>query len=318
MDLSALKSKIKSKQIPSFLIFTGTELEVQKIYINQIAKVAGLEVVRIESIVDIYSNLKSRSFLSKSYCYVARDDTELVKTVKLQDQIDNGLLGNNIFILLLSSVDKRTLFYKRYKDSIVEFEALSDELLKKYILREIKLSDASCQKLIQCCEHNYGRIRLEIDKIERFGAVTVTEVGNDSVYDADKAFRILLEDGTIHQSFDGTVFDFIEAVLQRKPQRAIRLLRQCKESGESTLAMLTLLYNNARSVLQVQSCESSDIAKTTGLNGWQIKLAKQNQGHYTVEELVSMLKLILDVEQKILSGSIEDFIAMDYILVTVL
>ena len=38
MDVATLKAKIKSKQLPSYLIFSGDEWKVQQIYINQIAK----------------------------------------------------------------------------------------------------------------------------------------------------------------------------------------------------------------------------------------------------------------------------------------
>ena len=62
----------------------------------------------------------------------------------------------------------RATFYKHYKDEIIDFEPLPDGILKKYIQKEIALSDKSCQKLIDICEHDYGRILLEIDKIKRY------------------------------------------------------------------------------------------------------------------------------------------------------
>ena len=87
---------------------------------------------------------------------------------KLQQQIDAGLLGDNMLIHLLTIVDKRTKFYKAYKDAIIEFERLSDTMLKKYIQKEIKLSERNTERLIDVCEHDYGRILLEIDKIKRY------------------------------------------------------------------------------------------------------------------------------------------------------
>lgn len=168
MDVTTLKAKIKSKQLPNYLIFSGIEWKVQQIYINQIAKVTGKEIRRVDSIVDIYENLRNRSFIKGAVIYIVRDDKELMNSEKLQQQISSGLLGDNMIIHLLTNVDKRTKFYKQYKDAIIDFETLSDTVLKKYILKEITLSESNLQRLIDICEHDFGRILLEIDKIKRY------------------------------------------------------------------------------------------------------------------------------------------------------
>ena len=168
MDVATLKAKIKSKQLPSYLMFSGNEWKVQQIYINQIAKVTGKEIKRIDDVTSIYGKLKNRSFVQNGVIYIVRDDKELMNSEKLQQQISAGLLGDNMLIHLLTTVDKRTKFYKQYKDTIVEFEQLTDAILKKYIKKEINLSDKNCQMLIDICEGDFGRILLEIDKIKRY------------------------------------------------------------------------------------------------------------------------------------------------------
>ena len=168
MDVATLKAKIKSKQLPSYLIFAGDEWKVQQIYIEQIAKVTGKETKRIDSVSSIYQQLRNRSFVQKSVIYIVRDDKELMQNEKLQQQIDSGLLGDNTLIHLLTTVDKRTKFYKQYKDVICDFERLSDAMLKKYIQKEIKLSERNTERLIDVCEGDFGAILLEIDKIKRY------------------------------------------------------------------------------------------------------------------------------------------------------
>jgi len=167
MDVATLKAKIKSKQLPSYLIFSGPEWKVQEIYIKQISKVTGKEIKRIDSITDIYGQLRNKSFLQKSVIYIVRDDKELMINEKLQQSIES-VLADNMLIHLLTTVDKRTKFYKQYKDTIVEFEQLTDAILKKYIKKEINLSDKNCDMLINICEHDFGKILLEIDKIKNY------------------------------------------------------------------------------------------------------------------------------------------------------
>ena len=168
MDVSALKAKIKSKQIPHYLIFTGPEWKVQQIYIQQIAKVLGLEVVYLDSYSEVYSKIRSRTLTSSSKLFLLRDDTEIQASDKITTQRIVDSLKDNFLIHILTNTDKRKKYYKENQDRIVDFEPLSDSALKKYIKREVNLSDKNCQRLIEVCEHDYGRCLLEIDKIKRY------------------------------------------------------------------------------------------------------------------------------------------------------
>jgi len=134
----------------------------------------------------------------------------------------------------------------------------------------------------------------------------------------DKAFEILLADGTIYREPKDAIFDFVNAILDRKVNKAYTLYEDCKAINESTFAILTNLFNNAKAILQVQTCTSKDIAKTTGLTGWQIMNAKQHLDVYSNTELAGLLKLIQHCEQAVKTGTMEEEFVIDYILVRVL
>lgn len=312
MDISSLKSQIKLKSVPSFLIFAGEEWKVQEIYIKQIAKAMNREIKRIDSIADIYSNLKNKSFVQKSYVYVVRDDKELMANEKLQQQINNGLLADNILILILTTIDKRTRFFKSYNAQICVFEKLSNNLLKKYIKAEIKLSERNIQRLIDICESDYGRILLEIDKIKRYAL----EYGDFEK--PDHSFEVLLATGTIYQPPYDAIFDLVDAILDRKVNKAFDLLRQAYDIGEATLVMLTVLYNNAKAVLQVQTYQGNNLSKATGLTPFQIHSAKKHVGKYDDNFLIYIVELIQKIEKGIKTGKMEDEFAMQYLLCHIL
>lgn len=310
MDVSELKASIKSKTVPNILYFTGEEWEVQKIYIDQIAKTAGLETQRVESIVDVMGKFRSSSFFQKNYLYIARDDKQYIEDEKAQSTLPT-IIGQNMYILLLTAVDKRTKFYKSNSNKIVEFEALSETMLIKYIKKEINLSEKNCKKLIEVCESDYGRILLEIDKIRRFD--------HEMTIGKDNAFEHLLCEGIIYTPPKDAIFDFVDAVLDRKDGVLVfSLYNQCKAVGEATLVMISVLYNNAKALLQVQTCTSSDIGKSTGLSGWQIMNAKKHLGKYRPGELLKIMRLCTECEQGIKSGKMEEQFAIEYILTNVL
>ena len=313
MKIVDVKNQIKSKSPKSFYIFTGEELEVINIYINKIAECRNLEVARVDSISNIYSKFLSKSFVTKNYCYVLRDDKELLTQEKVWDALTvKGIQGNNIIILVLTTVDKRSKFYKRFQDSIVEFEHLPDTVLIKYIKKEIPLNDKNCKRLIDICESDYSRILLEVDKIKQYAR------GFSGNYGFDNFFQMLVDNGTIYQPPKDAIFDFVDSVLKGKSVKSFELLKNCYGVGESPIVLLSVLYNNVKQVLQVQSCTSKDIAKTTGLSTWQVKCAKEKCGYYSVGDLVYFLKLIRRVEKGIKTGEIEESISVDYVLVNML
>ena len=311
MDVSTLKAKIKSKQIPHYLIFTGPEWKVQQIYIRQIAKVLGLEVVYLDNYSEVYSKIRSRTLTSSSKLFLLRDDTEIQSSDKITTQRITDSLKDNFLIHILTNTDKRKKYYKENQDRIVDFEPLSDSALKKYIKREVNLSDNNCQRLIEVCEHSYGRILLEIDKIKQMCRVQ---------YDCtdDEVVEHLLKDGTIYQPPYDAIFDLVAAILDRRINKAFDLLQQSYAVGEATMVMLSVLYNNAKAVLQVQSYKGDNLSKATGLTGWQIKNAKPHVRKYSDKELIHMMQMIQKVESGIKTGQIEDEIAMSYLLVSVL
>ena len=313
MNIADVKTDIKNKKIKSYYIFAGDEIEVQRIYINKIAEIKGLNVVRVDCIADVWSSIITPTLFDKSCVYVVRDDKDLLQNEKLNEKLKSETenLNGNIIINLITTVDKRTKWYKANSDKIVLFEHLSDEVLIKYIQREITLNKRNCERLIAICENDYSRILLEIDKIKSFIAFLPE-------CDCNKTFEAFVEDGTIRVPPQDAIFDLVDAILKRQVERVYYLFDQCRQVNEANMVILSVLYNNAKQVLQVQACESSDVVKSTGLTSWQVKCAKDKCGKYSNRELVNILKLIQKIQKGIITGQIEDEISVDYLLVNVL
>lgn len=310
MDITSVKQQIQKKEPQHFYIFVGEEVAVMDIYINKIAECINVKPTRADSVTDIMPKLTSNSFLSVPQCYVIREDNEFIKSDAVQDFVDDKIQNKNIVILAFYSLDKRTKFYKAYNDSIVSFERLNEQILSKYVHKEIDLSERSTRMLIEICENDLSRIYLEIDKIKTYSEC------NKLTYEA--SLTELINAGTIYEPPYDAIFDFVDAVLKRNIKLSYNLYRQCQDIGESNLVLLSVLYNNAKAVLQVQSCTSKDISKSTGLTGFQIKCAKEKCGRYKNRELVNMMRLIQNVEKGIKTGEIEEAISIEYVLVNCL
>ena len=308
MNITDVKVDIKNKAIKPYYIFAGDEIEIQRIYINKIAEVLGYNVVRVDTIAEVWSSIITPTLFDTPAVYVVRDDKDLMSNDILQTQIDGNNLNDNIIIHLITTVDKRTKWYKSNSEKIVLFERLDTDMLIKYCQRITTLNRANCERLIAMCENDYSRILLEIDKIKRYSA----DLTND------QAFEKLVEEGAIYQPPKDAIFDLVDAILTRQIGKIYDLLDQCRQVGEANMVILSVLYTNAKQVLQVQACESPDIVKSTGLTAWQVKCAKARCGHYTNGELVSIIRLIQSIKKDILIGKIEDGISVDYLLAVIL
>lgn len=312
MDVSALRQKILDRDIPRFMVFTGVEWMVQRIYIKEIGKVVSEPIYA--DFKTVYSQIRNSSLLqSDTRFYVLIDDQDLLTSDKAQEFVSSDL-RDYVVLVLTDGVDRRTAFYKRFADLVIEFKSLPDSVLKKYVQKQLPLGDGVCDELIRVCEHDYGRLLLEIDKVKHYARGVAV---NKSDINYDCYVRRLLNAGIIYAPPYDAVFDFVDAVLDRNVARSFELLDTAYKFGESTFVLLSVLYNNARAVLQIQSYGGKDAESASGLTAWQVRNAQKHVGAYSIHELVNMLKYICQCEQDIKSGRIDEKMVMERILVHV-
>lgn len=312
MKLHELKEQLVRKTVQPLYVFTGEELAIMDVYIQKIVSTSNSTPKRVDSVRSIFSKLQNTSFISKPTCYIIRDDKEYLSQEKVWAEMSSGKhLGNNIIILVYTTLDKRGKFYKQHSEQIVEFEKLTPEVLIKYVKKEIDLKDNTAALLVDLCDNNYSRILLECDKIKHLAAVRKC--------DCETAFRYAITEKVIYKSPKDVIFNFIDTVCKRQIDSTYELLNELIAINESPLAIISLLYNNFRAMLLVQSAQGQpEISKVTGLTPFQVKLAKEKGNNYSIAELVNAIKVIRNTERGIKTGNIEQDMAVDYILINLL
>lgn len=309
MELSTLKLNIQTKDFKDFYIFTGLEIEVLRRYILQIAKVSGSDIKNLDSITELAKFSHTRSVLKNKSILVIRESKEFIQDDSLRTKItQKNAFSDYILIFIYTTLDKRSKVYKNYQDYIVEFNLLNEDVLTKYILKDIDLSENNCKRLINICENSYGRILLEIDKIQNYACVKSIS--------SNQAFTDLVAQNIIYIPPEDAVFDFVHAVLTNRKSQAFSLLKESYDSGEATMVLLANLYSSAKSLYQVQTVSStSNICQSTGLTPFQVKLATSRKGIYKSTDLLRFMELTRNAEKGIKTGEIEETQAVPYILV---
>ena len=164
----------------------------------------------------------------------------------------------------------------------------------------------------------YSRILLECDKIRQYIAAVKRHTGQSMDYGA--ALTLLVESGVIFQPIGDITFKFTDAILTRNYKDASRYLREARQKQEPEIMVLSILYNGFKQILMVQGLgrDQSEPVKRTGLTPWQVKMAKEKQGHYSISELIEALKIVRFVEKGIKTGQIDADVSLEYVIVNIM
>ena len=310
MTILELKDQIMHKKLSNFYVFTGTEIGIMNIYLNQMSQVYGLPIIRASSVASIYSRCTTRSmFGDVTGFYVIRNDTDFTKQDSVFSTIASSI-GNNIIVLLFDKIDSRLKFGKAFKDCTIQFDKLATNVLKSYIKKKCKVSDKHAEDLIELVGGSYDLAMLECDKIKQY-----SQAMN---YDDDYSMSKLMTDGQIYQPENSDVFKFTDAVLSNRPTESFRIARILSENGVSAINSLGTLYNSMKTVMLIQCCpKGSNVCDVTGLDNKQVYFNKKYVGIYDIQTLVFAVKLLYKVIDGIKTGWIDEQYAVNFVLVNI-
>lgn len=322
MKIHELQKQIVSKDLDKVYVFTGEEIGIMDIYLEKLYAVTNCDVVRSDSVQEAYSKMTQRRISGAPRCFVVRDDKDFLKQDKIWGIVFS--LANkspDYLILVYSSMDKRSKFYKQNTEMLTDFEKLSSDMLAKYISKELPgIQERDAIQLAEICECNYSRILLECDKIRHYVEAAKKKVPFSIEMGYGGALKTLIEQGVIFQPIGDITFKFTDAILTRNYKDASRYLREARQKQEPEIMVLSILYNGFKQILMVQGLgrDQSEPAKRTGLTPWQVKMAKEKQGHYSISELIDALKIVRFVEKGIKTGQIDADVSLEYVIVNIM
>lgn len=318
MNIIDLQQSIVKKQNKHLYILTGDEIYIRDVYIQHIVDAFSNDLpVRCDTVSQAMKHIQKPRISGSVRVFIVSDDKTYTKEEKAWQTVNNAVInGTDILILTYSSIDKRGKFYKQHKDIVCEFEKLSDDMLHKYISKDIELCEENINKLIKLCNGNYNRIRLEIDKIKQFAESIRNCVG--CTYDT--AFTKLLANGAFYEEIGDITFKFTDAILLHNMEDILKYKMQAKQIKEPEILTLSVLFKSLLQIYMVQSLPkgTKDISKKLNMTPWQVKMAREKSGVYTNEDILYMLQQIIKVEQGIKMGKIDSAIAIDYLLINIL
>ena len=314
MMLPQLQQQIVTGNIQNFYIFTGEEIAIMDIYIKKLQQVSERQGQRVENVQQAYSKLTKKRMTAGGKCFIVTDDKEYLKQDSIWDIVEEAAgVSKDMLIIIYNNLDKRSKFYKKYKNEIVVFEKLEASILSKYIKQDTDLTEVNAQMLANMCECDYSRILLECDKIKHYA-----RAHEDMTH--DYAFTYLAETGVIYKPIGDITFNFTDAIATRNYTQAAEYLLQAKAKNEPEIMVLSILYNTFKHILMVQGLghDKRNAASRTGLTSWQVNMAMNKLGHYSIPELIRAIETIRLVEKSIKTGQIDANVSLEYLMVNIM
>lgn len=304
MQIWDLKKAIVENNIPHFLILTGEERTLLFTYLDEIEGKLNIKHMTVSTLVDAYSKVSSKSLLDTSKkLVVVKEDKSSLSDDKL---IRSLMSSSNYVVLVLTSIDKRSLSGKIYANNVVSFDKLSSDMLVKVLMAKAQVKESYMKWLVEVCDRDYGRCLNELDKVTLFPRDQHNTL-----------FEKFARDGIIYCEIPDCIFDFSNAVMKRNIKESYSLWDDLKRRGDSPIQIFSVLYSNFRNLMIVQ-LSPNPTKESTGLEDKQINGIKWNKGKYSDRELVDTVLLIGELDNMIKQGLITEEVSMEYFLAKVL
>lgn len=309
MDIQQLKKELVEEKLRHYYVFIGDEIALQDVYINQIQKVSGLEVVRSMDVKSIYPRLVNRSLIKATpVIYVVRNDDEFLKSNAWKNLLKLKEFKGNVLILLYTGLKKSSEFCKAHESVLTSFDAINPSLLKNRLAAVTGMPLPYCEDIVKLCGGNYGRIQNELYKMSKIAQ----QYGNNW----NTAYLLAKKAKLIHEEIGDIIFDFTNAIVDRDIAKAYDLYPKIMQTEDgSAIKLLSVLYNTFRNVLMVQSTPPKGRTEAVlGLTKGQIFMTAQKCNKYNIYEVVAIVKKIREIEKGIKVGTVEEKIAIPYLL----
>lgn len=299
MNIAELKKDMKANNLAGLYIFTGEEIYIRNLYIEQIVDL-GFIWKELPTVAELFKSVGTTKLIQKPTLYVIRDDMDFIKqdsTVwdKLVAWVNNSV---NKVILIYNNIDKRNKFFKTFEENTVKFEKLSETVLLKYVQKEADISRGNALDLIHRCDSNFNLCLLELNKVIMFSLSN-----NISI---DEAYKKCCADRVVLDLPKESLEKYITAVMNKDFSLAIEISNDFDFTEEPPLKILAFLYNSFEALFAVVAYESGLSLKKneSGANFWAVKNAEIFGMKWQIKQVRDMMDFIQFLESGIKMGMV--------------
>jgi DNA polymerase III delta subunit len=307
MELATLNSSISEKQFSPVYIFAGLETTIRDIYINEISKAFQLKKSYVEAFKDVIT-ASQKSLFNETKLYIVKDDKQLLTLDTLIDKLKNYDSTSPV-IICYPTLDKRKLFYREFEEKIVWFNYLETKQLIPYVEREIPNGDMDFyEDLIYVCGNDYGRLLLEINKVQLYSKLKIMT--------PQSSFYSLISKGVIKIPDEDEIFKLSDSLLTGDFKEVLKKIDNYEL--DEAIKNLSALYSVVRNHYLVRTYHGKGRIETDlNIPKFIIGKIERSKKYFTINALENSMNLIMNTIYKIIKGQIDINIAFQYVVLKI-
>lgn len=225
---------------------------------------------------------------------------------ELIEEIDVFIKSDNILLLFenddINVKDKLlSLLIKKVKTE--KFDFLKDEKLKEWARNEIELLGGEIEEnaltlLTGMVQGNLWQMSNEIVKLVNYSKGKITE----------EAIQLL-----VNPNNETNIFDTIDAIAKKDKKKAVYLIKNHIEKGESAIYLLTMIASQIRNILSVKSSDG-ERAYDLGMHPFVFSKSMAQSRNFSLEDLKKIYSRIVELDSQVKVGRIDQNIAIDILI----
>jgi DNA polymerase-3 subunit delta len=328
LDYFSLLREIEHDSIKPIYLIYGEEAYLHnmivdrfKIYFAKIKQSVNYETFSGEDLDfnRLANSLQTLPLGAVRQCIIVKQIEKLRATFsqKLDILLNNLPFGGNNLLILLFSNDKqipKNISLEKIKQfgAIIALPKLKPFQIRQWIKRKCQeghkeITEEAIYYLQRITENDLSQINSEIEKLFCFLGDTSTRINKDDVIDVFYGLQA------------GNIFDFVDALGERKTKDALVLLRKLEESDYHPLSLLAMINRQIRLILQTK-LSSGDLKKLEGeinLPPFVIKKLISQSQKYQLCELKKAYSYLLDAEISLKTNSIPSIVILEQLVVNI-
>lgn len=219
---------------------------------------------------------------------------------------------NVILIYQKQEIDKKNPFFNflKKKAKSQEFELLEREKLKNWVKKELgkyqaRIESGALDRLINFVGSNLWQMENEVKKLASYR--------NGEII-SERDVELL-----IRPQIETDIFKTIDAIAQKQKSRALTLLHQHLEKGDSPLYLLSMINFQFRNLIMIKDLVEKSkspylLSKITNLHPYIIKKSYSLAKKFTIQELKKIYQKIFQIDLAIKTGKTDPETALDILI----
>ena len=221
------------------------------------------------------------------------------------DYNDFNLSSEKNLIIVCKKVSSQVL--NMYSQFIVDIPKIESWQIKDFVYSVGEgLQESDLDSLIDLCNNDIYRLSMELDKLTIFP---------DSIRrDLLKQFMV---DGVFNDLSDSTIFDFCSAILKKDTKKLAYIYSQLESMDVSPVGFVQILYQNIKDIIKIQLGVKPTPESTNIQRNRFFAIKYNNLNIFSGKQLISMFKILTDVDKKIKLGQLDVNDVIDYLIVSI-